>query len=412
MASDDNGALKSLRANDLVFDRARYRVMRRGEVLKVSGLTLAFLRTLMERSPRAVSYDELSEQVWGGRAVTPETIAQRAKLLRDALDDDASDPRYVELVRGHGYRLVPAVTPVEFTAEFVTTQRRVGFPAGVVALLALTAVALLFAVRQRPPPSVAVLPFTDLSAAGEHSFLGDGIAEQLVDELTRLEGVRVASRTSSFRDRAPQLDARAVGDALNVTTILEGSVRRSGNTLRITAQLIDADDGYHLWSGSFDRPMGDLLAVQDEIATAVAGVLGVSLGIRDANAFRGAGTASIEAYEAYLRALREPADGDRRRLLERVLRFDPDYGAALASLGLLTASSMWWHPVEEAPRLLAEARPLLMRAVELDPDSGHAVALRAVTLYPSRQWEQAGALFAKPSGSIPAARSYPITPTC
>jgi TolB-like protein/tetratricopeptide (TPR) repeat protein len=405
MASDRDGALESLQADDLVFDLARRRVLRRGEVLKITGLTLAFLHILMERSPRVVSYDELAKQVWGGRAVTPETIAQRAKLLRDALDDDASDPRYVELVRGHGYRLIPAVTSVEDTAGAATSRQRRGFRAGVAALLALIAAALLVALRQLPAPSVAVLPFTDLSAAGDHSYFGDGLAEQLIDELTRLEGVRVASRTSSFRYRDSGADARAVGDALDVTTILEGSVRRSGNTLRITAQLIDAGDGYHLWSDSFDRPMGDLLIVQDEIAAAVAGVLGVSLGIHDANAFRGAGTSSIEAYEAYLRALREPADGDRRRLLERALQFDPDYGAALASLGLLTASSMWWNPVEEAPRLLAEARPLIMRAVELDPGSAHAVALRAVTSYPSREWEQSEALFReaeriRPSGDI------------
>jgi TolB-like protein/tetratricopeptide (TPR) repeat protein len=405
MASDYDGALESLRADDLVLDPARRRVLRRGEVLKITGLTLEFLRILMERSPRVVSYDELAKQVWGGRPVTPETIAQRAKLLRDALGDDAGDPRYVELVRGHGYRLVPAVTSAGSTAGPATARRRPGFHAGVAVLFALTVAAVLFALRQHRPPSVAVLPFTDLSAAGNHSYFGDGLAEQLIDELTRLEGVRVASRTSSFRYRESRADARAVGDALDVTTILEGSVRRSGDMLRITAQLIDAGDGYHLWSDSFDRPMGDLLAVQDEIATAVAGVLGVSLGIRDANAFRGAGTSSIEAYEAYLRALREPAGGDRRRLLERALQFDPEYGAALASLGLLIAGSMWWHPVEEAPRLLAEAEPLIMRAVELDPDSAHAVALRAVTSYPSRLWEESEALFReaeriRPSGEI------------
>ena len=405
MASDNDGALESLQAGDLLFDPARRRVLRRGEVLGVTGLTLAFLRVLMDRSPGVVSYDELAKQVWGGRPVTPETIAQRAKLLRDALGDDAGNPRYVELVRGHGYRLVPAVTSVESTVEPATRQRLPGLGAGIVALLALAVAAVLFSLRQPPPPSVAVLPFTDLSAAGDHSYFGDGLAEQLIDELTRLKGVRVASRTSSFRYRGSRADARAVGDALDVTTLLEGSVRRSGDTLRITAQLIDAEDGYHLWSDSFDRPMGDLLAVQDEIATAVAGVLGVSLGIRDANAFRGAGTSSIEAYEAYLRALHEPADGDRQRLLERALQFDPEYGAALASLGLLTAGSMWWHPVEEAPRLLAEAEPLIMRAVELDPDSAHAVALRAVTSYPSRHWEQAEALFRqaeriRPSGDI------------
>lgn len=393
MASDNDGALESLQAGDLLFDPARRRVLRRGEVLGVTGLTLVFLRVLMDRSPGVVSYDELAKQVWGGRPVTPETIAQRAKLLRDALGDDAGNPRYVELVRGHGYRLVPAVTSVESTVEPATRRRLPGRGAGMVALLALAVAAVLFALRQHPPPSVAVLPFRDLSAEGDHSYFGDGMAEQLIDELTRLEGVRVASRTSSFTYREPQADARTIGNALNVSTILEGSVRRSGNTLRITAQLIDADDGFHLWSDSFDRPMGDLLAVQDEIAAAVAGVLGVSVGIRDANAFRGAGTSSVEAYEAYLRALRLPRWQDREQLLQQALRFDPDYGAALATLGVVTASSMWWSPVEEGPALLASAGRLISRAIELDPNSAYALALRAVTSYPLQNWTRSEALF-------------------
>jgi TolB-like protein/uncharacterized membrane protein YhdT len=244
---------------------------------------------------------------------------------------------------------------------------------------------------QSPGKSVAVLPFVDMSQAGDQVFFGDGIAEEVLNELTRLEGLRVASRTSSFAYRDGEADTREIARALNVSTVLEGSVRKSGERIRVTAQLINAADGYHLWSEVFERQLTDVFAIQDEIAQAVAGALGVRMGVGDVNAFGGAGTTNVEAYEAYLRGMNTPlfpaAQSDERiRLFERAVELDPDYAAAWAALGLTIGSTMWISSVDDAPAILDRAIPVLQRAIALGPDSLFAYTMLATVNYAGFDW--------------------------
>lgn len=242
--------------------------------------------------------------------------------------------------------------------------------------------------------SIAVLPFADMSPQGDQEYFGDGIAEELLNELTNLEGLRVAGRTSSFSFKGRNEDIRAIGAALNVSLILEGSVRKDGDRIRITAQLISAKDGYHYWSQTYNRDLTDIFAIQDEIAAAVAGTLGVRLGVGDVNSFPGAGTDSVEAYEAYLQATRFPIISyERIRELERVVKMDPDYAAALADLGLSIASTMWINQPEEAPGILDRAIPILLRAIELRPDSAFAYTLLATVNYARFDWIQSEEYF-------------------
>jgi TolB-like protein len=237
--------------------------------------------------------------------------------------------------------------------------------------------------------SIAVLPFADMSPGGDQEYFGDGIAEELLDELARLDGLQVASRTSSFAFKGSNDDSQAIANALNVDFVLEGSVRKDGERIRITAQLINAADGYHAWSQTYDRDLVDIFAIQDEISDSVAGALGVRLGVGSVNAFRGAGTQDVEAYETYLKAtqlnmLIQPRD--RRRLLERAIELDPDYAAAWAALGLTIASTMWISPVEDAPAIVEDAIEKLLRAVELGPDSAYARTLMATVNYALLDW--------------------------
>jgi TolB-like protein len=148
--------------------------------------------------------------------------------------------------------------------------------------------------------SIVVLPFEDVSPGGDQAYLGNGIADELRLELQHLEGLRVAGRTSS--NAYAQEDSKTIGETLNVETILEGSVRKEGDRIRIAVQLTDAADGFTIWSDSFDRDLEKIFEMQEEIATSVAGSLGVRLGVGGVNAFRGAGTQNVEAYEAYLHA--------------------------------------------------------------------------------------------------------------
>ncbi len=234
--------------------------------------------------------------------------------------------------------------------------------------------------------SVAVLPFVDMSPNGDQEYFGDGIAEELLNELVRLDGLRVAGRTSSFSFKGTNENLNAIAEALNVGTILEGSIRKDGDRVRITAQLINASDSYHIWSDTYDRELVDIFAIQEEIATSVAGALGVRLGVGGVNSFQGAGTQNIEAYEAYLQGLASDRD-EKIRFLERATQLDPNYSAAWSQLGLNTGSiQQWYSSPGGAPEFLERAYTYVLRAVELDPESAQSISLLGTILYSRKDW--------------------------
>lgn len=242
--------------------------------------------------------------------------------------------------------------------------------------------------------SIAVLPFADMSATGDQTWFGDGIAEQVLDALTRLDGLRVAGRTSSFTFRDSEETLPAIGAALNVATVLEGSVRRDDNRVRVTAQLINVTDGYHLWSQTWDEEFDDIFTIQEQIATSVAGALGVRLGVGGVNRFQGAGTDNIEAYEAYLKGIWGDMRGDldtALRWLDRAIELDPDYAAAWSQRGLSTASQMWRVPVSDAAAKRDEAFGYVTRALELDPTSAMSHSLYGTIRYARYEWIEARA---------------------
>jgi TolB-like protein len=233
--------------------------------------------------------------------------------------------------------------------------------------------------------SIAVLPFADMSPNGDQEYFGDGIAEELINELVRLDGLRVAGRTSSFSFKGTNENLNAIAEALNVGAILEGSIRKDGDSIRITAQLINAADGYHLWSDTYDRELADIFAIQEEIATSVSGALGVRLGVGGVNSFQGAGTRNVEAYEAYLQGLGSDHD-ESIRFLERATQLDPNYSAAWSQLGLKAGGKQWISNPEEAPEIMERAYVFALRAVELDPESAQSTSLLGTILYARNDW--------------------------
>ena len=199
--------------------------------------------------------------------------------------------------------------------------------------------ALEDAARARPDrePSIAVLPFANLSADKENEYFSDGLAEEIINALTQIPELKVTARTSAFAFRGKEQDVRKIAEALDVRTVLEGSVRRAGSRIRVTAQLINAADGYHLWSERYDRELADVFAVQDEIATAINRALQVKLA--GAPVGRRRYTPSLPCYEAYLRALHESQkltpEGMARskEWYERAIALDPDYALAHSTFG-------------------------------------------------------------------------------
>jgi adenylate cyclase len=246
----------------------------------------------------------------------------------------------------------------------------------------------------RPPQkSIAVLSFANMSSDQENEFLSDGITEDLITALSKIPGLRVPARTSSFAFKGKNEDIRVIGEKLNVTTVLEGSVRKSGNRLRITAQLISVADGFHLWSERYDRAMEDVFAIQDEITRAIVTALKVQL-VGEAETLVKAPTASMEAYQLYLKG-REFWFQRGRGLLKALHYFElallEDAKYTLAYCGLAdTLTSLTFYGYGPASELIPKARGAIARALELDADSADAHLSKA-SIKSWHDWDFEGA---------------------
>jgi serine/threonine protein kinase/tetratricopeptide (TPR) repeat protein len=227
-----------------------------------------------------------------------------------------------------------------------------------------------------PAKSLAILPFENLSADPDNQFLADGIADDILDALVQIDGLHVAARNSAFSFRGKHTALAEIGDALHVATVLQGSVRRAGNRLRIAVQLVSVTDGYHLWSERFDRELVDVFAVQDEIAAAIAAKLQVTF-VPSAAPVGKATTAQVEAFELVAKGRALIAQRGRSLLLareavERAIQLDPTNADAHAALGdtLLNFVRYGFSPIAEGGPM---ARAALLRALELDPDLAQAM---------------------------------------
>ncbi|HVE59215.1 MAG TPA: protein kinase, partial [Pyrinomonadaceae bacterium] len=231
--------------------------------------------------------------------------------------------------------------------------------------------------------SIAVLPFTNISADEENEYFCDGLAEELLNALSKIEDLRVAARTSAFSFKNKNVEVSQIGKTLNVKTILEGSVRKAGNKLRITVQLINAADGYHLWSERYDREMRDIFDVQDEIALAVVDALKLKLfgALREAVLKRY--TDNTEAYQLYLKGQfqygKHSEAGWRKAIeyFERALALEPNYAPAYAGIGA-AGNALWYYGYDARPEALAEVRAAIAEALGIDADLSEAYRSQAL----------------------------------
>ena len=244
--------------------------------------------------------------------------------------------------------------------------------------------------------SIAVLPFADLSAQRDQEYFSDGVAEEILNALTKVAGLRVPARTSCFAFRGTNVDAREIGRRLGVETFLEGSIRKAGNRLRISVQLIDARNGYQLWSERFDREIEDIFAIQDEIARSVLDALGLSLTEREQRRFLKQSTANVEAYEFYLRGRKLFHSWTRqnmefaRQMFLRAVAIDPDFASAWAGLANTYVDLYRWG---RNLRDLEEGQRTSAHALKLDPNRAEAHVAIGQALAIQRQFKDAAAEF-------------------
>jgi TolB-like protein/Flp pilus assembly protein TadD len=245
--------------------------------------------------------------------------------------------------------------------------------------------------------SIAVLPFSNMSADPENEFFADGIAEEIINALTKIQALDVVSRGSAFAFKQRSEDVSEIGRKLGVRTILEGSVRKAGNRLRITAQLIDVNTRNYLWSERYDREMADVFAIQDEIATNIVNALKLVLSPKEEEAIKKVPTQSVRAYEYYLRGRQlfhqrrgETLDA-AEDMYRRAIALDPNY--ALAYAGLADCSVFRAQDQGGGEEAVAQADASSKRALELDPNSAEAHASRGLTLSHQHRYEEANREF-------------------
>ena len=245
--------------------------------------------------------------------------------------------------------------------------------------------------------SIAVLPFADMSPQRDQEYFCEGMAEELINALMKIEELQVASRTSAFGFKGKEQDVQEIGRQLNVGSVLGGSVRKAGNKLRITAQLINVADGYHVWSERYDRDMEDVFAIQDEIAQSIAKALRVVLSDKAKRAIEKAPTANVEAYEFYLRGRqffhqwRRKGVEHARRMFERAIQIDPDY--ALAHAGIADCSAFIYTYWDASAAHLERADSASRKAIELDPELAEVHASRGLALAFAKQFDEANREF-------------------
>jgi len=214
-----------------------------GKTVRLEPKVMGVLLCLAERPGETHSKEQLFRAVWPNTVVTEDVLKRSIAELRRAFDDDARNPHVIETISKRGYRLIAAVS---------------------------TSAEAIIPAQHGVNDSIAVLPFMNMSANPENEHFADGITEEIIDALAQIQELQVVSRSSAFCFKGKHVDLRTVGKQLNVRTVLEGSVRRADNRLRITAQLVNTADGYHVWSERYDREIEDVFAIQEEIARAIA----------------------------------------------------------------------------------------------------------------------------------------------
>ena len=346
-------------------DTGLYELKRDGRSRKVEPQVFDLLHFLIRNHSRVVSREEIIDEIWDGRIVSEATISSCLRAARQAVGDDGRAQRFIRTVHGRGLRFVGEVAisqepPAAATAAepAAPTARPVPFPP----------------VPDRPV--LAVLPFKNLST-GDDEYFADGLTEDIITNLSRFRDLRVIARTSTFRFKGQAVDLVTLCADLKAGYAVEGSVRRAGGRVRISAQLIDGVSGAHLWADSYDRELEDIFAVQDEVTRTIAATLGVTLqDVALQRALKKRPT-ELDAYDCVLRARRYTVSlsadvhAESRDLLEKAIELDPSYADARALLANVYLAE---HRFEANPRPDPIGRALLMaqEATRLDPQNAYA----------------------------------------
>jgi TolB-like protein/DNA-binding winged helix-turn-helix (wHTH) protein/Flp pilus assembly protein TadD len=427
-------------------DTVNHLLWRDGNRVPLAPKAFDVLAYLVEHAGQLVTQDEILEALWSETYVNPEVLRKYILEVRKTLDDRPDNPEFIETVPKRGYRFIapvleesvaePLVAATSAAIEEPAPEENTGAealpeqegPSGkhrlwrlavlpVLAVLVAAAIAVQYlrGARDRVDAtsskntSIAVLPFADMSVAKDQEYFSDGLAEQLINDLAKISGLKVVGRSSAFQFKGRNEDLREVGRKLGVANVLEGSVRQEGNHVRITAELIKADDGFQLWSQTYDREIKDIFDVEDDIAQAATEALRVKLlGGNGQPVATNLRSTNPEAYQAYLQAEYFSGRGESKEDLDKALAYadtaiklDEKYAPAWA-LRASVQTDMAGVGLTNATEGYRNARDDADRAIALDPNLASAyMALAKTQINSDWDWDAANASLAKAAAIEP-----------
>jgi TolB-like protein len=379
-----------LRIGDLRVDPALDEIGKNGQTIKLERKAMQLLMCLAERPGGILSVDELLDLVWKDVVVSVDSVYAAVAALRRSLGDDPKNPTYIANVARRGYRLVAPVLP--WTDPIVDAAKS---PAELPEKL-----------------SIAVLPLENQSGDPAQEYFSDGLTQDIITELTRWRMLAVRSRSASFRFRGAAADIGLVARELNVRYVVEGSVRRLGEAVRIHVQLIDAQLGNHVWAEKFDCRLSEIFAIQDAVVQTIVSTLVGRVQVDNSERARRKPPESLAAYECLLKGNALSWDdpegaAEAAQLFEKAIEIDPGYGFAYALLGIMRIGA-WKEQLGKSTAYLDEAYSLARRSVELAENEStchsllaqvhlvrreYSLALqqmqRALELNPNNQWNLA-----------------------
>ena len=356
-------------------DADRRELKRGSELIAIGPKVFDLLLYLVQNREQVVTRDDLLEAVWAGRIVSESTLTSHVNAVRKAIGDTGKEQRLIRTVARKGIRFVGQIQPEDLSASAAASEARI-------------ASGTLGPTLTLPEsPSIAILPFRNLSGDVEQDYFADGIVEDIITALSRIRWLFVIARNSSFIYKGRTVDEKQVGRELGVRYVVEGSVRRSENRVRITGQLVDAASGTHLWADRFEGRLDDIFELQDQIATSIVGAIASQLERAEIERARRKPTGSLSAYDNYLRAMPHLHRGTRDAIDEalplfyKAMQLDPEFASAHA----MAAWCHFWRKINgwmtDRPQETAEGVRLARLAVELGKDDavaltrgGHALA--------------------------------------
>jgi TolB-like protein len=369
--------------DDYVLDTDTRELRRGPKLISLAPQAFDLLAYLVQTRERVVSRDDLFKFVWSGRVVSESTLTSHINAVRKAVGDTGDAQQLVRTIARKGFRFVGTVIdeqspsgPVKSTVQASRNEQKVAASATYASAPTLP-----------DKPSIAVLPFQNLSGDPTQDYFADGMVEDIITALSRMRWLFVIARNSTFTYKGRPIDVKQVGRELGVRYLLEGSVRRAANRVRITTQLVDATTGAHIWADRFDGTLDDIFDIQDKVATSVVGAIVRQLEQAEIERSRRKPTESLVAYDYYLRGMAlfnqrtKEAVNEALRLFYRAIDLDPDFASAYGQ----AAWCYGWRKIngwmEDRGREIAETRRLGRRAAELGPDDavalsrgGHALA--------------------------------------